>query len=110
MDEQKTSQRPREPRENSDFLRVVVMEMNMRRAGKLDGEGRARLWLGPRNDGQENRTEEQRDVIEGVVGAMEDIEGEVLKANGELDPLGPRSSEGLAKERTVPRRWISVPA
>ncbi|KAI9667554.1 MAG: hypothetical protein M1821_000370 [Bathelium mastoideum] len=42
--------RPREPRENSDFLRVVVLEMNMRRVGKLDAgkAGRARIWLPPR--------------------------------------------------------------
>jgi len=39
--------RHREPRENGDFLRVVVMEMNMKRAGKL-AVGRARLWLPPR--------------------------------------------------------------
>jgi len=39
--------RPREPRENSDFLRVVVLEMNMRREGKLEA-GRARIWLPPR--------------------------------------------------------------
>lgn len=42
--------RQREPRENSDFLRVIVLEMNMRRAGKLDAKGleRARVWLPPR--------------------------------------------------------------
>lgn len=42
--------RQREPRENSEFLRVVVLEMNMRRNGKLeDGTGgRARVWLPPR--------------------------------------------------------------
>ena len=45
--------RQREPRENSDFLRVVVLEMNMRRSGKLDakGFGRARVWLPPRKNG-----------------------------------------------------------
>lgn len=37
----------REPRENGDFLRVVVLEMNMRRVGKLEG-GRAKMWLPPR--------------------------------------------------------------
>lgn len=39
----------REPRENGDFLRVFVCEMQMRRHGKLaDGpEGKARLWLPP---------------------------------------------------------------
>lgn len=42
--------RPREPRENSDFLRVIVLEMNMRRGGKLSDtiQGRARLVLPPR--------------------------------------------------------------
>lgn len=42
--------RQREPRENSDFLRVVVLEMNMRREGKLEerAAGRARIWLPPR--------------------------------------------------------------
>lgn len=42
--------RQREPRENSDFLRVIVLEMNMRRMGKLDAKasGRARVWLPPR--------------------------------------------------------------
>ncbi|KAF2723724.1 hypothetical protein K431DRAFT_200316, partial [Polychaeton citri CBS 116435] len=42
--------RQREPRENSDFLRVVVLEMNMRRQGKLE-MGRAKIWLPPRNEG-----------------------------------------------------------
>ncbi|KAL8660519.1 MAG: hypothetical protein Q9202_006474 [Teloschistes flavicans] len=39
--------RQREPRENSDFLRVIVLEMNMRKVGKLSdvSPGRARLWL-----------------------------------------------------------------
>ncbi|KAG2416460.1 hypothetical protein HFD88_007675 [Aspergillus terreus] len=42
--------RPREPRENCDFLRMVVLEMNMRRSGKLrdDIPTRARVWLPPR--------------------------------------------------------------
>jgi hypothetical protein len=42
--------RQREPRENSDFLRVIVLEMNMRREGKLDDKapGRARFALPPR--------------------------------------------------------------
>ncbi|SMQ47871.1 unnamed protein product [Zymoseptoria tritici ST99CH_3D7] len=41
------SARQREVRENSDFLRVVVLEMNMRREGKLE-TGRAKIWLPPR--------------------------------------------------------------
>lgn len=46
--------RQREPRENSDFLRVVVLEMNMRRSGKLrdDIPPRARVWLPPRKSSQ----------------------------------------------------------
>jgi hypothetical protein len=45
--------RQREPRENSDFLRVIVLEMNMRRVGKLDAKavGKARIWLPPRKLG-----------------------------------------------------------
>ncbi|MCJ1396833.1 hypothetical protein MMC11_000023 [Xylographa trunciseda] len=45
-----SSSRQREPRENSDFLRVIVLEMNMRKAGKLNeaATGRARIWLPPR--------------------------------------------------------------
>ncbi|OQE27224.1 hypothetical protein PENSTE_c004G00355 [Penicillium steckii] len=44
--------RQREPRENSDFLRMVVLEMNMRRRGKLreDIPPRARIWLPPRRN------------------------------------------------------------
>ncbi|KAG0124377.1 hypothetical protein HOY82DRAFT_581806 [Tuber indicum] len=42
--------RPREVRENGDFLRVIVLEMNMRRGGKLadTSAGKARLVLPPR--------------------------------------------------------------
>ena len=46
--------RQRELRENRDFLRVIVLEMNMRKCGKL-GErepGRARLWLPARRPGE----------------------------------------------------------
>ncbi|KAA8912854.1 hypothetical protein FN846DRAFT_772943 [Sphaerosporella brunnea] len=42
--------RQREVRENSDFLRVIVLEMNMRRGGKLSdtAQGKARYMLPPR--------------------------------------------------------------
>lgn len=42
--------RPREPRLNADFLRVLVLETNMRRSGKIDPHhgGRARMILAPR--------------------------------------------------------------
>ncbi|QIW94953.1 hypothetical protein AMS68_000471 [Peltaster fructicola] len=46
-----TNIRQRETRENADFLRVVVLEMNMRRAGKLE-VGRAKIWLPPRQVGE----------------------------------------------------------
>lgn len=50
--------RQREPRENANFLRVVVLEMNMRRSGKLrdDIPPRARLWLPPRKSNQSRLT------------------------------------------------------
>ena len=43
----------REPRENRDFLRIYVAEMQMRKMGKLDenAEGRAKMWLPPVPDG-----------------------------------------------------------
>ncbi|GAB7347065.1 hypothetical protein MBLNU459_g3201t1 [Dothideomycetes sp. NU459] len=73
--------RQREPRENSDFLRVVVLEMNMRREGKLEerAAGRARIWLPPR------RTASSRDV--------ESDEEDLAEK-----PVG----------RRVPRRWVGV--
>lgn len=48
------SPRPREIRENSDFLRIVVLEMRMRKAGKLSetAPGRARFILPPRQPGK----------------------------------------------------------
>ncbi|KAI9816855.1 MAG: hypothetical protein M1827_001500 [Pycnora praestabilis] len=52
--------RQREPRENSDFLRVIVMEMNMRREGKLSdsAHGRAKIWLPPRQPGKKYAVED----------------------------------------------------
>lgn len=46
--------RQREPRENSNFLRVIVLEMNMRKVGKLSDSspGRAKLWLPARQSGK----------------------------------------------------------
>ncbi|KAK9325515.1 hypothetical protein V1517DRAFT_314359 [Lipomyces orientalis] len=45
--------RPREPRMNGDFLRVLAMELEMRRHGKLSHDfysGKARMVLAPRAD------------------------------------------------------------
>lgn len=52
--------RQREPRENSDFLRIIVLEMNMRKKGKLadNPPGRARLWLPPRQGLIDSKTKE----------------------------------------------------
>ncbi|EXJ78761.1 hypothetical protein A1O1_09163 [Capronia coronata CBS 617.96] len=49
--------RPREPRENRDFLRIFVCEMNMRKCGKLslDAVGHARLWLPPVDERGNNK-------------------------------------------------------
>jgi hypothetical protein len=60
----------REPRENRDFLRVFVCEMEMRRHGKLDeaAEGRAKLWLPPVDEkvgGKEGEIREERNGVEG---------------------------------------------
>ena len=60
--------RQREPRENSDFLRVVVLEMNMRRSGLLgDGmPGKARMALPARQPCKKAEIEEV-EAIEGRV-------------------------------------------
>jgi hypothetical protein len=44
------SARQREARENADFLRIIVLEMNMRRGGKLSdtAHGKAKYMLPPR--------------------------------------------------------------
>ncbi|KAI4230131.1 MAG: hypothetical protein L6R36_000244 [Xanthoria steineri] len=73
-----TPQRHREPRENSDFLRVIVLEMNMRKVGKLSdvAPGRARLWLPARRS-------------------------PASAASGEGDGEDPAGGE-------IPRRWTSL--
>ncbi|KAK9459310.1 uncharacterized protein V1516DRAFT_627721 [Lipomyces oligophaga] len=45
--------RPREPRMNGDFFRILAMELEMRRHGKLSPDfysGKARMVLAPRSD------------------------------------------------------------
>lgn len=56
--------RQREPRENSDFLRMVVLEMNMRRSGKLrdDVPPRAKVWLPPRRQPAYIPTDDSNEV------------------------------------------------
>lgn len=66
--------RPREPRENRDFLRVYVCELNMRKTGKLseDAIGHARLWLPPvalERDHKDGAGEGTPPVVEKKTGA-----------------------------------------
>ena len=100
--------RPREPRENSDFLRIVVLEMNMRRTGKLDADatGKARIWLPPRRE---------REICDSSVLLGQNDKGidEVVSPDGLGGPNGPSGSsgaecaEGESKTMTIiPRRWI----
>jgi len=66
--------RQREPRENSDFLRIIVLEMNMRREGKLDAKalGRARIWLPPRQMSRTEDAVEERAVPNRWIGIAAD--------------------------------------
>lgn len=83
--------RQREPRENSDFLRVIVLEMNMRREGKLDarGVGRARVWLPPRGTGP--------------------LDGSSTKVGRGKQGVAAREEEvERCAARKVPRRWCGV--
>ena len=76
----------REPRENSDFLRVIVLEMNMRKVGKLSDSspGRAKLWLPPREAGKKS-----------LAGEALANKGKEVQEKNMVD----------AKVRRVPRRW-----
>jgi len=80
-------QRQREPRENSDFLRVVVLEMNMRREGKLEDtvQGRARIWLPPRR-----------------------MAGVACSASGTSASGGGGDDEEVEADERIPRRWRGV--
>jgi len=113
------SPRPREPRENSDFLRVVVLEMNMRRKGKLrDGLGRARIWLGPRDGGKKQTPGiVDGDVASAIEEAMADgdaeakLDSEDVGEEHRSDTQTARSKDvdegGYSTGKTdVPKRWI----
>ncbi|KIY03940.1 uncharacterized protein Z520_00632 [Fonsecaea multimorphosa CBS 102226] len=56
--------RLREPRENRDFLRVFVCELNMRKSGKLseDAVGHAKAWLPPVDEAPKSKDQEADDV------------------------------------------------
>ena len=88
------SPRQREPRENSDFLRVIVLEMNMRKVGKLSGTnpGRAKLWLPARQGGNKPA------AMDG------DRHAEALTFRGITTQAGVRR----VTSRKVPDRWAGV--
>ena len=81
--------RQREPRENSDFLRVIVLEMNMRRGGKFEegASGRAKIWLPPR----------KQPVTRNNCFSDDDDEDEIVSAGG-----------SRITTRKIPRRWVPV--
>ncbi|KAL9096988.1 MAG: hypothetical protein Q9165_000952 [Trypethelium subeluteriae] len=86
--------RQREPRENSDFLRMVVLEMNMRRVGKLDAKkGRARMWLPPRQ-----------------AMAVKSGSGSTKTDAVAVDHGRCGGSLGSSGKQGVPARWVSVVA
>ncbi|KAI6818586.1 hypothetical protein KC332_g10924 [Hortaea werneckii] len=84
--------RHREPRENSNFLRVVVLEMNMRREGKLES-GRARIWLPPRQ--QQQYSLSSRSSFASPYSFAEDEEDE---------------ERFEQRQEKVPRRWRAISA
>ncbi|KAL8832434.1 MAG: hypothetical protein Q9191_000254 [Dirinaria sp. TL-2023a] len=67
------SPRPREIRENSDFLRVIVLEMNMRRSGRMNDAtpGRAKMWLPARQVGKSEEEEREDGVPKRWLGQTE---------------------------------------
>lgn len=88
--------RQREPRENSDFLRMIVLEMNMRKVGKLatTTPGRAKLWLPARQMNSTPAAVEE----DGQTGAS------VLKEGAALDRVM------RVRSKKVPPRWVGVTA
>ncbi|KAI9759211.1 MAG: hypothetical protein M4579_002498 [Chaenotheca gracillima] len=87
----------RENRENSDFLRVIVCEMNMRRAGKLADEapGKARFLLPPRKPSWSTSA------------TAEDAGGESEQRRGRT-ASPPSQTDDPESLNSVPTRWRSV--
>ena len=120
------SARQREPRENSDFLRVIVLEMNMRKRGKLGtgDPGRARLWL-PARQMESKTTLNSADRGQGQGQEPRSLEKRPQKSSLESKAVirddavkrRTRSSSGILEERaivpknkirSVPIRWQSI--
>ncbi|MDI1489444.1 MAG: hypothetical protein OHK93_008722 [Ramalina farinacea] len=105
--------RQREPRENSDFLRVIVLEMNMRKLGKL-GEGspgRARLWLPARQAAAAAAASTPTTTGgQSVVVVQNDEEvGQQRRRSDDGRTTG-HYDEMRRGEKKVPRRWVGVGA
>ena len=106
--------RQREPRENSDFLRVIVLEMNMRKLGKL-GEGspgRARLWL-PARQAAAGIASTPTPTPGGGQSSVVVQNDEDVRQRRQVDDDGTGTGPcevSREKERKVPRRWVGVGA
>lgn len=122
LERKRSSPRPREPRENGSFLRVVVLEMNMRRGGKLKGDGKARIWLGARAEGGDDRAADISDVTAGADKVVDgelleeghevnvEDKGEFARSGGDAKTVQTRDSIGQNRyrRRRVPPRWVGV--
>lgn len=111
--------RSREPRENGDFLRVIVLEMNMRRAGKLSdtAPGKARFVLPPRRQGRMASLDGSSTgrgagpppptvIRNGGDGARASTTGR--EAPGLQDPANERKAPNGDRPRYVARRWAGT--
>ncbi|KAL9128937.1 MAG: hypothetical protein Q9217_002491 [Psora testacea] len=96
--------RQREPRENSHFLRVIVLEMNMRKVGKLSDSapGRARLWLPARQTGAKLTS------LAAEVGAPAPPPPSPSSLLVDEKAQGSRDMGDGKKLVTVPRRWEGI--
>ena len=111
--------RSRESRENGDFLRVIVLEMNMRRAGKLSdtAPGKARFALPPRGQGRIaslHGSSTRRGAVaqpptgteNGGDGARASMTGR--EASGSQNPAKDRKAHKDDRPRHVPRRLAGI--
>ena len=108
--------RQREPRENSAFLRMIVLEMNMRKAGKLSGTkpGRAKLWLPARQVDSHRSPPAGTDCREVQAQAQAQAQAEAEALAGKEASLASAldgSKRVVHSSRKVPpRRWVGLTA
>lgn len=96
--------------------------MNLRRTGKLKGDGRARIWLGARREqvGNSSIVSEAGQgiadggkgqgavVLDGEVGEAREIDSEEERVHREASKDRRRLVAGaLKREKSVPSRWVS---